>query len=344
MIATVSVKVEYLCVILLCKKKLSITLKPSKMPSHVKIFSGSASRYLAQRIADEYGKPLGKELVARFSDGEVQPSYEETLRGNDVYLIQSTFPPADNMMELLLMIDAARRASAKQIVAVIPYFGYARQDRKDKPRVSVGAKLMANLLIAAGVNRVITMDLHADQIQAFFDIPVDHLYASAIFIPYIKSLNLPNLVMGSPDTGGTRRAAAYAKFLNSELVICYKQRVRINEVERMVLIGDVKGKDVVLVDDIIDTAGSITKAAQMMCENGARSVRAVCTHPVFSGKAYEKISNSVFDEVLVTDTIPLKEDCPKVKVLSGAKLFADVIRRVHNHESISTHFEFSTML
>ena len=314
------------------------------MPLHVKIFSGSASRYLAQKIADEYGKPLGKELVSRFSDGELQPSYEETLRGNEVYIIQSTFPPADNMVELLLMIDAARRASARNVVAVIPYFGYARQDRKDKPRVSIGAKLMANLLIAAGVSRVITMDLHADQIQGFFDIPVDHLYASAIFVPYIKSLNLPNLVMASPDTGGTRRAAAYAKFVNSELVICYKQRVKINEVERMVLIGDVRGKDVVLVDDIIDTGGSITKAAQMMRDNGANSVRAVCTHPVFSGKAYERLSNSVFDEVLVTDTIPLKQDCPKVKVLSSARLFADVIRRVHNHESISTYFEFSTIL
>ena len=314
------------------------------MSTDVNIFSGAASRNLAQKIADKYGIPLGKELVARFSDGEVQPSFEETLRGNEVFIVQSTFSPADNIMELLLMIDAARRASAKSIVAVVPYFGYARQDRKDKPRVSVGAKLMANLLIAAGVNRLITMDLHADQIQAFFDIPVDHLYASAIFVPYIKSLNLPNLVMASPDTGGTRRAAAYARFVNSELVICYKQRIKINEVERMMLIGDVKGKDVVLVDDIIDTAGSITMAAQMMRDNGANSVRAVCTHPVFSNKAYEKIANSVFDELLVTDTIPLKQECPKVKVLSSAKLFADVIRRVHYHESISTYFEFSTIL
>ncbi len=314
------------------------------MPSQVKIFSGSASRYLAQKIAEEYGKPLGKELVARFSDGEMQPSFEETLRGNEVFIIQSTFAPAENTMELLLMIDAARRASAKQVVAVIPYFGYARQDRKDKPRVSIGAKLMANLLMAAGVNRVITMDLHADQIQGFFDVPVDHLYASAIFVPYIKQLNLPNLVMASPDTGGTRRAAAYAKFLNSELAICYKQRVKHNEVDRMMLIGDVKGKDVVLVDDIIDTAGSITKAAKMMLDNGASSVRAVCTHPVFSGKAYQRIESSVFSEVIVSDTLPLKKDCPKVTVLSSARLFADVIQRVHNHESISTHFEFSTIL
>lgn len=314
------------------------------MPSHVKLFTGSASRYLAQRIAEEYGKPLGKEIISRFSDGEVQTSYEETLRGNDVFIIQSTFAPADNIMELLLMVDAARRASANQVVAVIPYFGYARQDRKDKPRVSIGAKLMANLLMAAGASRIITMDLHADQIQGFFDVPVDHLYASAIFVPHIKKLNLPNLVMASPDTGGTRRAAAYAKFLNKELVICYKQRTRPNEVGKMTLIGDVKGKDVVLVDDIIDTGGSIVKAGTMMLENGANSVRAICTHPVFSGRAYDLIQNSVFDEVLVSDTIPLRKECPKVTVLSCSKLFADVIHRVHNHESISTHFEFSTIL
>jgi ribose-phosphate pyrophosphokinase len=314
------------------------------MAAVVKIFSGSATRYLAQKIAEYYGKPLGKELVARFADGELQPSFEETLRGNDVFIIQSTFPPADNTMELLLMIDAARRASARQVVAVIPYFGYARQDRKDKPRVSIGAKLMANLLMAAGANRIITMDLHADQIQGFFDVPVDHLYASAIFVPYVKKLDLPNPVMASPDTGGTRRAGAYAKFLNSELVICYKQRIKHNEVDRMTLIGDVKGKDVVLVDDIIDTAGSITKAAEMVLDKGASSVRAICTHPVFSGQAYQRIEDSVFEEVIVSDTIPLKKPCKKVTVLTSAKLFADVIQRVHNHESISTHFEFSTIL
>lgn len=314
------------------------------MGSVVKIFAGSASGYLAQRIADSYGKPLGKEMLTKFSDGEFQPSFEETLRGNDVFIIQSTFAPSENIMELLLMIDAARRASAKQVVAVIPYFGFARQDRKDKPRVSIGAKLMANLLMAAGVNRIVTMDLHADQIQGFFDVPVDHMYASSIFVPYIKNLNLSNLVMGSPDTGGTRRAGAYAKFLNCDLVICYKQRSKPNEVERMVLIGDVKDKDVVLVDDIIDTAGSITKAAKMIMDKGARSVRAACTHPVFSGNAYETISNSVFEEVLVTDTIPLKKPCEKVTVLSTAKLFADVIKRVHNHQSISSHFEFTTIL
>ncbi len=314
------------------------------MASVVKIFSGSASRILAERIAESYGKPLGKELMQRFQDGEFQPSYEETLRGNDVFIIQTTVPPADNLMELLLMIDAARRASAKQVVAVIPYFGFARQDRKDKPRVSIGAKLIANLLMAAGVNRIITMDLHADQIQGFFDVPVDHMYASAIFVPYLKNLDLPNLVIGSPDTGGTRRAGAYAKFMNSELVICYKQRIKANEVERMTLIGDVKGKDVVLVDDIIDTAGSITRAGAMIMDKGANSVRAVCTHPVFSGKAYNRIENSVFEEVIVSDTIPLKKDCPKVTVLTASQLFADVIQRVHNHESISSHFEFSTIL
>ena len=314
------------------------------MASIVNIFSGSASRYLAQQIAEQYGKPLGNEIVAKFSDGEFQPSFEETIRGSDVFLIQSTFAPADNLLELLLMIDAAKRASAKQVVAVIPYFGFARQDRKDKPRVPIGAKLIANLLTASGVDRVITMDLHADQIQGFFDVPVDHMYASSIFVPYIKSLNLPNLVMASPDTGGTRRAGAYAKFLNSDLVICYKQRTKANVVGRMVLIGDVKDKDVILVDDIIDTGGTITKAAEMMIENGARSVRGLCTHPILSGKAYEKIEKSAFTELIVSDTIPLKQECSKIKVLTTAKLFADVIKRVNNHESISSHFEFTTIL
>jgi ribose-phosphate pyrophosphokinase len=314
------------------------------MSCKVNIFSGSASRYLAQKIAQEYGKALGNEIVAKFSDGEFQPSFEETIRGSDVFIIQSTFAPSDNLMELLLMIDAAKRASSKQVVAVIPYFGFARQDRKDKPRVPIGAKLIANLLTAAGVNRVITMDLHADQIQGFFDVPVDHMYASSIFVPYVKSLNLPNLVMASPDTGGTRRAGAYAKFLNCEMVICYKQRIKANEVERMVLIGDVKDKDVVLVDDIIDTGGTITRAAKMMIENGARSVRGLCTHPILSGKAYERIEKSYFDELIVTDTIPLKKESSKIKVLSTARLFADVIKRVNNHESISTHFEFTTIL
>ncbi len=314
------------------------------MTSFVKMFPGSASRALAEKIAEHYGKPLGKELVQRFADGELQPSFEETLRGNDVFIIQSTIAPSDNLMELLLMVDAAKRASARQVIAVIPYFGFARQDRKDKPRVSIGAKLIANLLMAAGVNRIITMDLHADQIQGFFDVPVDHMYASAIFVPYLKKLSLSNLVMASPDTGGTRRAGAYAKFLNSELVICYKQRIKANEIDRMTLIGDVKDKDVVLVDDIIDTAGSITRAGSMIMEKGAKSVRAMCTHAVFSCKAHDRIANSVFEEVIVSDTIPLDKECPKVTVLTSSKLFADVIQRVHNHASISSHFEFSTIL
>ncbi len=314
------------------------------MESVVKIFSGSCTRNLAEKIAENYGKPLGKEMVQRFADGEFQPSFEETLRGNDVFIIQSTISPSDNLMELLLMIDAAQRASAKQVVAVMPYFGFARQDRKDKPRVSIGAKLIANLLVAAGVNRIVTMDLHADQIQGFFDVPVDHMYASSIFVPYLLNLRLPNLVMASPDTGGTRRAGAYAKFLNSELVICYKQRKKANEVGRMTLIGDVQGRDVVLVDDIIDTAGTITKAGAMIMEKGANSVRAMCSHAVFSEKAYDRIAQSVFEEVIVSDTIPLKKPCPKVTVLSTAQLFADVIHRVHNHKSISSHFEFTTIL
>ncbi len=314
------------------------------MNSSVQIFSGSASRYLAQQIADEYGIPLGKEIVARFCDGEMQPSFEETIRGNDVFIVQSTFAPSDNLMELLLMIDAARRASANQVVAVIPYFGFARQDRKDKPRVPIGAKLIANILMAAGVNRVITMDLHADQIQGFFDVPVDHMYASSIFVPYIQNLKLENLVMASPDTGGTRRAGAYAKFLNCEMVICYKQRIKANEVSRMVLIGDVRGKDVIIVDDIIDTGGTITKAAKTMMENGARSVRGLCTHPIMSSNAHAKIEESEFCEFIVSDTIPLQKKSDKITVLSTAKLFADVIKRVNSHQSISTHFEFPTIL
>jgi len=313
------------------------------MASEVKIFAGSSSCYLAEKICREYGIPLGKVVLSRFADKEFQPSFEETLRGHDVYIVQSTFAPADNILELLLMIDAARRASAKQVVAVIPYFGLGRQDRKDQPRVPIGAKLMANLLTAAGVNRIITMDLHADQIQGFFDVPVDHLYASSIFVPYILSLNLPNLVIGSPDTGGARRAANYAKFVNGELVICYKQRLKANQVDRIMLIGDVKGKDVILVDDIIDTAGSIVLAGQVVKDNGATSVRAVCTHPVFSRQAIELLNQSVFSEVIVSDTIPLKSTCPKITVLSTAKLFADVINRVHTHQSISTHYGFSLM-
>lgn len=309
-----------------------------EIDSPVKIFSGTSSLYLAEKIAASYGQPLGTMMFTRFSDGEFQTSFEETVRGCDVFIIQSTFQPSDNLFELLLMVDAARRASAKNITAVIPYFGFARQDRKDKPRVAIGAKLVANLLITAGITRIITMDLHADQIQGFFDMPVDHLYASSIFLPYLQSLNLPRLTMASPDMGGTKRANAYAKFLNCEMVICYKQRKKANVIESMTLIGEVEGKDIVLIDDIVDTAGTLTKAADLMMEKGAASVRAVCTHPILSGKAYETIEKSKITELIVTDTIPLKSSSPKIRVISVADLFADVLGKVHNFESISDHF------
>ena len=308
------------------------------MESQVKLFSGTASNYLAEKVAASYGVPLGNVIVSRFSDGEISPSFEETVRGSDVYIIQSTFPPTDNLFELLLLIDAAKRASARNIVAVMPYFGFARQDRKDKPRVSIGAKLVANLLTAAGVTRIMTMDLHADQIQGFFEVPVDHLYASSIFMPYIKNLNLPNLAMAAPDTGGTKRANAYAKYLDVEMAICYKQRKKANEIQSMTVIGDVEGKDIVLIDDICDTAGTLATAADMMLDKGAASVRAVCTHPVLSGNAYERIEKSGIKELIVTDTIPLKQASKKIKVLSVAHLFADVINKVQSHESISSHF------
>lgn len=314
------------------------------MSTKVNIFSGRASVSLAEKIAAHYGNKLGEMSLATFSDGEFQPSFEETIRGSELFLVQSTFAPSDNLMELLLMIDAAKRASAKQIIAVIPYFGFARQDRKDKPRVAIGAKLVANLLTAAGVDRVITMDLHADQIQGFFDVPVDHLYGSSMFIPYLKNLNLPNITMASPDVGGARRAAAYAKFINTDLVICFKQRAKANVIDKMTLIGDVKNKDIILVDDIIDTATTLTKSAGIMMDAGAASVRAVCTHPILSGKAYDRIEDSQLTEVIVSDTIPLKRECSKITVLSTAPLFADVIGRVHNYESISTHFKFNTIL
>ena len=313
------------------------------MSEKVTIFSGRASRYLAEKIAKDYGKELGKASTSVFKDGEFQPSFDETIRGNTVFLIQSTFAPSENLMELLLMIDAAKRASAKKVVAVIPYFGFARQDRKDKPRVSIGAKLMTNLLVAAGVDRIVTMDLHADQIQGFVDIPLDHLYASSIFVPYLRNLNLPNLVIGSPDTGGAKRAAAYAKFLNTDLVICFKQRKKAGVIESMQVIGDVKGKDVVLVDDIIDSGGTITKASDMMMEQGATSVRAVCTHAVFSGDAQKKLENSSLQEVIVSDTLP-RTGSNKVSVLSTSGIFADVIERIHKYESISDHFQFTTIL
>ncbi len=304
----------------------------------VSIFSGRESRYLAEKIAQSFGIELGKSIVLDFSDGEFQTSYEENIRGRDVFIVQSTMPPADNLLELLMMIDAAKRASARKIIAVIPYFGYGRQDRKDKPRVSIASKLKANLLIAAGVQRLITIDLHADQIQGFFDVPVDHLYSSNIFVPYLRELNLPDLIMASPDTGGTRRAASYAKALNTGFVICYKQRAKPNVIEQMQLIGDVEGKDVVLVDDIIDTAGTITKAANLIMDKGANTVRAFCTHPIFSGQAYERITKSAFTEVIVTDTVPLKQDSDKITVLSTADLIAEVIKRVQNYESISSLF------
>jgi ribose-phosphate pyrophosphokinase len=309
------------------------------MATKAMIFSGRATQYLAEKIADSYGSPLGNVVVTNYSDGEFQPSFEENIRGRDVFLVQSTFPPADNLLELLMMVDAARRASARRIVAVIPYFGYARQDRKDKPRVSIASKMVANLLTAAGVQRIITIDLHADQIQGFFDVPVDHVFASTIFIPYIKQMNLPNLIMASPDTGGTRRAAAYAKFLNTGFVICYKQRSKPNEIGKMELVGDVEGKDVVLIDDIIDTAGSITKAGNLIMEKGARSVRAFCTHPVFSGEAYQRIRDSRFEEVITTDTLPLHEESDKIKVLSTANLFAEVIKRALKTKSISSLYQ-----
>lgn len=304
----------------------------------VSIFSGRATKYLADQIAKFYGSPLGTCNVTVFSDGEFQPSFEENLRGRDVFLIQSTFPPTENLMELLMMVDAAKRASARRIIAVIPYFGFARQDRKDRPRISIAAKLVANLLQTAGVTRVITMDIHADQIQGFFDIPVDNLYASKIFVPYIQSLNLHDPIMASPDAGGTRRASSYAKMLGTVFCICHKQRSKPNEIEKMLLIGDVQDRDVILIDDIIDTAGTITRAGQLLKDHGARSVRAFATHPIFSGSAMEKIDNSVFDEVVVTDTIPLKNPSKKIHVLSTAELFAEVIKKVENYESLSEFF------
>ncbi|AWL09353.1 ribose-phosphate pyrophosphokinase [Aquirufa nivalisilvae] len=304
----------------------------------VKIFSGSASNYLAKEIAKYYGKDLGAATTLRFSDGEMSPSFDESVRGCDVFIIQSTFPSADNLMELLLMIDAARRASAHYVTAVIPYFGYSRQDRKDRPRVGIGAKLIANLLTAAGADRLMTIDLHAGQIQGFMDFPVDHLEGTAIFIPYLKSLELENLTFASPDVGGVVRTRNMAKFFNANMVICDKHRKRANEIASMQLIGDVEGANVVLVDDLIDTGGTMCKAAQLIMDKGAKSVRAIVTHPVLSGKAYENISNSVLTELVVTDTIPLKEECAKIKVLTVSELFAKAIGRIRDHESISSLF------
>lgn len=304
----------------------------------IKLFSGTSSRYLAERIADYYGYSLGQLDLMQFSDGEMQPIIQESVRGGYVFFIQSTFAPAGNLLELLLMIDAAKRASAGYITAVIPYFGYARQDRKDKPRVPISAKLIANLLQAAGADRVMTMDFHADQIQGFFDIPVDHLKSNAIFVPYLEEQDMTSVIFASPDVGGVKRARKYANHFGCDMVICDKYRRRANEVAGMTVIGDVEGRDVVLIDDLVDTAGTLSKAAQALLDKGARSVRAMCTHPVLSGKAYEVIDNSPLTELIVTDTIPLKSRSSKIKVISCAKLFARAIRNTHEHRSISALF------
>lgn len=304
----------------------------------VKLFAGTQSQYLAEKIADFYGQKLGDVQVNRFSDGEMQPVINESVRGSYSFFIQSTFSPMENLMELLLMIDAAKRASAGYITAVIPYFGYARQDRKDKPRVPISAKLVASLLEAAGVDRIMTMDLHADQIQGFFNVPVDHLKSEAIYVPYLQEQDLTNAIFASPDVGGVKRARMYAQHFGKELVICDKQRKRANEISAMTVIGEVSGADVILVDDLVDTAGTLCKAAEAILEKGANSVRALCTHPVLSGKAYENIENSMLDELIVSDTIPLRQASPKIKVLSTAKLFARAIRNTHEHRSISALF------
>lgn len=304
----------------------------------VKLFSGRASVYLAEKIAAAYGEPLGEVDYRQFSDGEISPQIGESVRGHDVFIIQSTFAPADNFMELLLLIDAAKRASAENVNVIIPYFGYARQDRKDKSRVAIAAKMIANLISAAGADRIMTIDLHADQIQGFFDIPLDHLYASYIFVPYIKSLGLQNLMFASPDVGGIKRARNYAKIFETDLAVCDKYRKEANQIESMRLIGEVEGKDVILVDDLVDTGGTICKAAGLLKEKGAKSVRALCGHPVLSGKAYDIIDNSVLEEMVVTDTIPLTKTASKVKVLSVAPMISKAIRKIHDHESISSLF------
>ena len=310
----------------------------SKKEAPFMVFSGTNSRYLAEKICTSLGCELGNMNITHFADGEFAVSYEESIRGRYVFLVQSTFPNSDNLMELLLMIDAAKRASAKSIIAVIPYFGWARQDRKDKPRVSIGAKLVADLLSVAGIDRLITMDLHADQIQGFFDVPVDHLYASTVFIPYIQSLNLENLVIATPDVGGSKRASSYSKYLDVPLVLCHKTREKATVVASMQIIGDVKDKNVILVDDMVDTAGTITKAADIMKEAGARSVRAIATHCVMSGPASERVQNSMLEELVFTDSIPYSNRCAKVRQLSIADMFAETIRRVTTNESISSQY------
>ena len=303
-----------------------------------KIFSGTNSQYMAEEICKHLGVELGKMNIQHFADGEFEVSFEESIRGCEVYLVQSTFPNSDNLMELLLMIDAAKRASAKSIIAVMPYFGWARQDRKDKPRVSIAAKLVADLLMTAGVNRVITMDLHADQIQGFFNVPVDHLYASSVFIPYIQSLGLDNMVIAPPDVGGAKRANNYAKYLDLPLVLCHKQRAKANVVAKMTVIGDVKDKNVILIDDMCDTGGTIVKAAALMMENGAKSVRALCSHAIMSDPATERVEESPLTEMIFTNSIPYRKHCDKCTIISVAKLFADTIRRVHDNESISSQY------
>ncbi len=308
------------------------------MKAPIKIFSGSNTEHLAGKIAEAAGLELGKSSIVRFSDGEFETCYEETVRGCHVFIVQSTDPPSDNLMELLLMIDAAKRASAYKVCAVIPYFGFARQDRKGRPRVAIGAKLVANLLMSAGVDRVMTMDLHADQIQGFFDIPVDHLYASSVLLPHIENLKLDNLVVASPDMGGSKRANAYAKYLNAGLAICHKSREKANVIGEMTAIGEVDGKNVVIVDDMIDTAGTITKAAGMLKDKGAKSVRAIASHAVLSGPAYERIEGSALEEVIFTNSIPLKKESNKIKELTIADIFAKTILNVYNCESISSNF------
>jgi len=306
--------------------------------TEAKIFTCTQSRYLAEQIAKAYGVKLGNVITSTYSDGEFQPSYEESIRGTRIFIIGSTNPGPENLMEMLLMIDAAKRASARHITAVMPYFGWARQDRKDKPRVPIAAKLVAKMLEVAGATRIITMDLHADQIQGFFEKPVDHLFASTVFLPYLKNLNLDNLTIASPDMGGSKRAYAYSKALGSDVVICYKQRAKANVISHMELIGDVTGKNVVLVDDMVDTAGTLTKAADLMMERGALSVRAICTHPILSGSAYEKLEASKLEELIVTDSIPLKQESKKLRVLTCADLFAEVMFNVHHNKSISNKF------
>jgi len=307
----------------------------------VKIFAGRASQHMAEHVAKAYGTSLGSVKVNVFSDGEFQPSLEETVRGQDVFIVQSTMPPTENLFELLLLIDAAKRASARKIIAVIPYFGFARQDRKDKPRVAIGAKLSANMLMAAGIDRIMTMDLHADQIQGFFEVPVDHLYASTLFLKEIEKMDSQNLVIAAPDVGGAKRANSYSKKLNCGLALCHKNRKKANEIAEMTVIGEVSGKDVVIIDDMCDTAGTLTKAADLLMGKGAKSVRAFCTHAVLSGPAYERINNSKITELIVTDTIPMTQKSDKIRVITAANLFSDVIYKLINNESISGHFVIS---